>query len=256
MNALLCALLVFIAQMIGWMGGRWVRRRLPPEHLSSNTRDAVVLAAGTVATLAALVLGLMITSAKTSFDADRASVIDISSNVLLIDRALAHYGDGAKQARELLHGFLQRTVDELGFPSKPSLPASEPAASMTPMPQMARFQTAVLTLSPTNDGQRWLQARALTLTGDLERARVLFAERSEGSIPVAFLTVLTAWLAMLYMAFALFAPPNATVTATALGGSAALSAAIFLILELDTPFHGLVRVSGEPLVRTLELLGR
>ena len=253
MNALLSALLVFIAQMIGWVVGRLIRARLPADHLTASTRDAVVLAAGTVATLSALVLGLMVTSAKTSFDADRTSTIDISTNILLIDRALAHYGDDAKAARDLLRGFMQSAVNELAYSVAPTEPVS---AVGTPLPQMGRLQAALLALKPTDDGQRWLQARALALSGDLERARVLFAERSDGSIPVAFLAVLTAWLAMLYLAFALFAPNNATVTATAVGGSLALSAAIFLILELDTPFHGMIRLSGEPLVKTLELLGR
>jgi len=99
MNASLWALFVFVTQMAGWFAGRIIRSRLPPEHLTSSTRDAVVLAAGTVATLAALVLGLMISSAKASFDADRASVVEIATNILLIDRALAHYGDDAKVAR-------------------------------------------------------------------------------------------------------------------------------------------------------------
>lgn len=254
MNAALCALLVFVTQMAGWAGGRVVRRRLPPAHLNAETRDSVMLAAGTVATLSALVLGLMITSAKTSFDTDRESVVEIATNMLLIDRALAHYGSDAKPAREALRGLMQRAVDTVTSPAEsPGKGASELGS---PLPQLDRLQTTLLALSPTTDGQRWVQARALSLTGDLKRARILFAERSDGSIPVAFLVVLTAWLAMLYVAFAIFAPANATATATALGGSLALSAAIFLILELDTPFHGLIRLSSEQLVKTLELLGR
>ena len=113
MSEWVVALLVFTAQLAGWACGRFVRRRLPAEHLSSVTRDSVVLLVGMVATLSALVLGLMISSAKTSFDSDRASVVEIAADILVIDRALAHYGDQAKPARDALRGFLERAIESM-----------------------------------------------------------------------------------------------------------------------------------------------
>ena len=247
------ALLVFAAQLTGWACGRFGRRRLPPEHLSSVTRDSVVLLAGMVATLSALVLGLLISSARTSFESDRASVVEIAADVLVIDRALAQYGDQAKPARDALRGFLERAIEGMTLYEHR---IDEEAVTQAPMPHMAQLQTSLLALAPTTEAQRWLSARALTLSGELERARVLFAERGTGSISLAFFLVLTAWLAMLYVALALFAPNNATATLTAFGSALAFAAGIFLILELDTSFHGLIRLSHEPLVKTLELLGR
>ena len=247
------ALLVFAAQLTGWACGRFVRRRLPPEHLSSSTRDSVVLLAGMVATLSALVLGLLISSARTSFESDRASVVEIAADVLVIDRALAQYGDQAKPSRDALHGFLERAIEGMTL-YEHRIDAE--AVTQEPMPHMAQLQASLLALAPTTDAQRWLRARALTLSGELERARVLFAERGTGSISPAFLFVLTAWLAMLYVALALFAPNNATATLTAFGSALAFAAGIFLILELDTSFSGVIRLSHDPLVKTLELLGR
>jgi hypothetical protein len=254
MNALVFALFVFVAQLAGWVFGRFVRGRLPAEHLNSGTRDSVMVLIGMVATLAALVLGLMISSAKTSFDSDRASVVEIAADILLIDRTLAHYGDQAKPARDALRGFLERAIEGMTLYGQQRIEAD--AVTKAPLPQMGRLQTSLLALAPTTEAQRWLSARALTLSGELQRARVLFAERGSGSIAPAFLLVLTAWLAMLYVGLALFAPSNATATLTAFGGALAFAAGIFLILELDTPFHGLIRLSNEPLVKTLELLGR
>ncbi len=103
MNALAAwvfALIVFGVQMSGWLLGRVLRVRLPQEHLTSSTRDAVMLAVGVVATLTALVLSLMISSAKTSYDADRLSVVEVAASILMIDRALAHYGAESKPARD------------------------------------------------------------------------------------------------------------------------------------------------------------
>jgi hypothetical protein len=254
MSELSSALLVFAAQVLGWVAGRLIRQRLPPEHLSSSTRDSVMLAVGMVATLSALVLGLMVSTAKSSLDGDRASVVEIGTKVLMIDRALAHYGDEAKPAREVLRAFTEHTIEGVISHSEQQLVM--PAQPQVPLPQVGKLQLSLLALSPATDTQRWLKARALTLSGELERERVVFAERGDGSIPPAFLVVLTGWLAMLYVALAIFAPPNATATLTAFGGSFAFAAAIFLILELDTPFHGAIRLSSEPLVETLQLLGR
>jgi hypothetical protein len=243
---------VIVTQMTGWGCGRLIRKRLPPEHLAQSTRDAVMLAVGMVATLAALVLGLMISSAKTSFDADRQSVIDIAADILLMDRVLAHYGEEAKQARDILRGFTHSALEGVGEEA----PAQSRVIVGSPMPQMGKLQATLLALKPVNDSQRSLQTRALTLSAELERARVLMGERSDGSIPSAFLIVLLIWLAMLYVALAIFSPVNATVTAAAVGGSLAFAAAVFLILELDRPFQGVVRVPTDSLVGTLQLLGR
>lgn len=254
MNEWVFALLVFAAQLAGWACGRLVRSHLPAEHLSSGTRDSVMLLVGMVATLAALVLGLLISTAKTSFDADRASVVKIAADILLIDRALAHYGEEAKPSRDALRGFMDRAIEGMTLYAEQRIDME--AVPQAPLPQIGRLQMSLLALAPTTEAQRWLRTRALTLSGELERERALFAERGAGSIAAAFLLVLTAWLAMLYVALALFAPSNATATLTAFGGALAFAAGIFLILELDTPFHGLIRLSSEPLVKTLELLGR
>ena len=253
MSEWVIALLVFTAQLAGWACGRFVRRRLPAEHLTSATRDSVVLLAGMVATLSALVLGLLINSARTSFESDRASVVEIAADILVIDRALAQYGDQAKPARDALRGFLEAAIEGMTL-YEHRIDAE--AVTQAPMPHMAQLQTSLLALVPTTEAQRWLMARALTISGELERARVLFAERGTGSISPAFLLVLTAWLAMLYVALALFAPSNATATLTAFGSALAFAAGIFLILELDTSFSGVIRLSRDPLVKTLELLGR
>ena len=255
MNALAAwtfALIVFGAQMSGWVLGRAMRARLPHEHLTSATRDAVILAIGVVATLSALVLSLMISSAKTSYDADRLAVAEVAAGVLMIDRALAHYGPESKPARDALRELTGLAATEIS--TEP--PAGTQVTSGPPLPHITKLQSLILVLSPVDDSQRWAKTRALGLTTDLERSRVLLAERSDGSIPLLFLIVLMIWLATLYLSWAIFAPANGTVSASAFGGALAFAMAIFLILELDRPFHGFVRVSNESLLATLQLLGR
>ena len=254
MNALAAwvfALIVFGAQMSGWLLGRVMRARLPHEHLTSSTRDAVILAVGVVATLSALVLSLMISSAKTSYDADRLSVVEVAAGILMIDRSLAHYGPESRSARDALRELTGLAAAEVS--TEP--PSGTQITSGPPLPHLTKLQSSILSLSPANDSQRWAKTRALSLSTDLERSRMLLAERSDGSIPLLFLIVLMIWLATLYLAWAIFAPANWIVWASAVGGALAFAMAIFLILELDRPFHGFVRVSNESLLATLQLLG-
>jgi hypothetical protein len=111
-------------------------------------------------------------------------------------------------------------------------------------------------LSPKTEAQRSLQAQALKVATDIAQSRwTLFAQRGR-SISLPFLVVMASWLAIVFASFTLFAPPNATVFTTLLVCALVVASTIFLILELDRPFEGIVRVPSEPLQRALEQLGR
>jgi hypothetical protein len=112
-------------------------------------------------------------------------------------------------------------------------------------------------LSPQNDMQRRLQSDALRITTELGQARWLLAAQGEsGSVPMPFLVILLFWLAVLFVSFGLFAPPNATVIATLFLCALSVSGAIFLILELAKPFEGLLQISSAPLRKAVALLGQ
>ena len=111
-------------------------------------------------------------------------------------------------------------------------------------------------MEPHNDVQRSLKAQLLTTVISLGQTRWLLFEQSGSSIPVPFLMILVIWLSLIFASFGLFAPPNATVVVALLLGALSVSAAIFLILELDLPFGGLVQISDEPLRKALAHLGQ
>jgi hypothetical protein len=109
--------------------------------------------------------------------------------------------------------------------------------------------------APQTDAQRALRAQALKMAMDLGRARILLSAQ-ESSIPTAFLIVLVFWLTVILGSFGLFAPTNATVTTVFLICSLSIGGAIFLILELDRSFEGLIQISSTPLRQALAQLGR
>jgi len=227
-----------------------IRAFLPQHHLAAESKDLVKLGMGLIGTMSALVLGLLVASAKGSFDAQRSELTQISANVILFDRILARYGPETKEVRELLRSSVAGAIERV-WPKDSSQPGK-----LEPTGGSEAILDKILELSPKSETQRTLLAQALKLQGDVAQMRwLLFAQRGS-SIPTPFLVVLVFWLAIIFASFSLFAPPNATVIATLLVCALSVSGAILLILELDRPFAGLIQISSEPLRNALEQLGR
>ena len=239
-------LIAFVAIFGGTLLGIFAARALPEHHLSTETRTAVSVSAAIVGTLSALVLGLMISTASSSF-ADRSrEVTIISVDIIRINRMMQRYGPEADDVRAKLRTYANAKMQEL-FPAagKPSY-TSEATVLL-----MEATQDAILSLTPTVERQRWLRSQALTLSDGVLQARWLLAEQAGSGIPLAFLILLILWLAIVFASFGLFAPLNATALTVLCLCSMAVSGGITMILELGSPFSGFVRVSAEPMRQAL-----
>jgi hypothetical protein len=224
---------------------------LPEHHLSADSKDVVKLGIALIATMAALVLGLLIASAKSAYDTRSNQLTELSADMILLDRALARYGPETKEARSLLQRSVAVTIERF-WPAEGAKPiAIDPAASPVEV-----LSDKIEALSPQSDAQRSMQSQALTLAADVGRTRLLLFEHLGASIPVPFLVVLVFWLCIIFASFGLFAPRNATVIAVLCVCALSVSGAIFLILELDRSFEGLLQVSSAPLRAALAQLGR
>ena len=230
--------------------GLLLRSILPDHHRSSESKDVVKLGMGLLATMAALVLSLLISSAKGSYDRQSSEVAQLAGNVALLDRVLAHYGPEAKDTRDLLRRSVVRVLDQM-WPKNGWQPAApNPAAASEDLYE--RIQA----LSPQSDTQRSLRAEALRIATDLARTRSLLLAQTGSSIPRPFLMILVFWITVIFVSFGLFAPANTTVVGTLLVCALSVSGAIFLILELDQPFGGFIQVSGDSLRSVLANLGQ
>jgi hypothetical protein len=250
MSSLVISLIVFAVVFGGALVGMALRRILPEHHLSQDTKDVVKLGMGLIGTIAALVLGLLIASAKSSFDTQRNGLAQLSANVLLLDRILAHYGPETKGCRDQLRDNVKMLLDHYWADS------ADQAAQAGPSAHAESLYERIQDLSPQTDGQRTLQAAALKTAVDLAQARLLLSAQKSSSIPLPFLTILTFWLALLFASFSMFVRPNTTVIVALLLCALSAAGAIFLILELDHPFTGLIQLSSDPLQRALTQLGR
>ncbi len=230
-----------------------LRTRLPEHHLSDASKDVVKLVTGLIATLAALVLGLLVASAKNSFDEANVAFRQSAARIIVLDRTLAQYGPEAQALREALKKGFAARIEGL-FAKDPA--RREQVGSASGTAAMEAFQEGLRRLSPQSDAQRSLQARALDITDAVAQARWMGVEAEENTIPPAFLAILVFWLAAMFASFGLFAPRNGMATAVLLFGALSLGAAIFLIEEMNDPFEGIIAVSSAPMYKALGYLGK
>ncbi len=187
------SLIVFACVFGGAVFGMFLRAALPPHHLSADSRDVVKLGMGLVATMSALVLGLLVSSAKTFYDGQSTELTEISARIVMLDRVLAHYGPETKEARDLLRGVVVRAIDRI-----------------------------------------WPQEGTRTSEVHPSSGAEVVYDKIQG----------------------LFAPRNATVTVALLVSGVSVSGAIFLILEMYTPYSGLIEISSASLRFALAHLGQ
>jgi hypothetical protein len=246
MSSIAISLITFAFVFGGALLGMALRAVLPQNDLTADSRDVVKLGMGLIATMAALVLGLLIASAKSSFDMQNAELTEMSSRVVLLDRVLAHYGPEAEEARIELRSSVVHTLDTL---------FSKDASQLESIKGELLYDE-IQGLSPKTDAQRSIQAQALNTILALGQTRWLMAEQRVNSVSVPLLIVLIFWLTIIFTSFGLFAPRNATVVVSLLVSALSVSGAIFLILEMYAPYAGLIHVSSAPLRAALTRLGQ
>ena len=250
MSSIAISSIVFACVFGGAISGMLLRAALPEHHLSADSKTAMTMGMGLVATLSALVLGLLIASAKGSYDAQSTELTQISAKVVLLDRVLAHYGPETKEARDLLRSSVARILNQTWSKGRTSSPRLEPQSAGAEV-----LFDKIQALSPKDDVQRSLQAQALSIAMSVGQTRWLMYEQGAASISMPLLVVLVFWLATLFVSFGLFAPANGTVVTGLLVSALSVSGAILMILEMYTPFAGLIQVSSAPLRAAIAHLG-
>jgi hypothetical protein len=254
MNSLWIAAIVMACLLAGALLGTTLRARLPEHHLSHESLDVIKLATGLMATLAALVLSLLISSANTAHNTVASGVDRSIASAALLDRYLAAYGQETQAARELLrHAMVRRAQarwpEEDFGPAEPAIPSNRN--------ELVDLEQTVLHLVPRDEAQKWFQAQALQLANELAQARSLLTTELQGNeLPRPILVILIVWTTAIFISFGLFVRMNSTVIIALSISAIAVAAAIVLILELNNPFTGLIRVSAAPAHALLATLGK
>jgi len=243
MNPATVGTIVFTCTFGGALLGIWLRTVLPKHYFDAESRDTVKVGIGLIATMTALVLGLVTASAKSSFDDVNTALKQSATQVLALDRPLARYGSETSEIRKSLQRAVGARIDAI-WPQDSSKPASLDPMSASGVEGLA---DAIRGLKPHDDSQRALQARALDLAEAILQARWLVIAGTGASVPVPFLAVLLCWLTITFASFGLFAPRNAMVVTVLFLCALSVGSAVFLVMEMDAPFDGLIRVSADAL---------
>ena len=243
--SLVVLVIVFCSALLGML----VSRILPQNHLTDQTKSVVTVSTGVVGTLTALVLGLLIAAASSSFDTKNQEVILIAADVIRVDRLLRRYGPEAEPLRDLLRRYIAVKIHDLFAEETTKLPSSE---NPRPLALLEDLQDRLAALDASNPDQRWLQSQALQLVSTIMGARWLLAEQNTMGIEVPLLVLVVFWLSLLFLSFGLFAPRNATAILALFLCALAVAGAIEMMQELNSPFEGTIRISSKPMKDALD----
>jgi hypothetical protein len=247
-NPFAIAAVVFGCSFGAAIAGMVLHVKVPDRHLDSGSQDIVKLVMGLIATMAALVLSLLIASASAAYNQQSNELKAMSANIILLDRTLELYGPGAKTARDGLRDLIRQTHDRIWSPE-----GTRPEdLNSTETRNSAKANIEKLeSLSPQTDSERMMQARAMQEAEGIAQSRLLMFEQLGGTIAWPFLTVLIFWICMLFLGFGLFARFNPTVTVALMVGALSVAGAIYLILELSDPYSGIMRISDQTVLNAL-----
>lgn len=237
----------------GVLLGMLLQKVLPEHHLDTPSKDTVKVGAGMLATLTALVLGLLVSSAKSSFDAMNAGIAQTGAKIILFDHILADYGPETKEVREQLRHTVASVIERIWPAKKGGVGGLRALESVD---AAETLQAKLREFTPKNDLQKSLLAQASQVSSDMLQARLLLMEGQQNTLPTSFLVLLIFWLTGLFISFGLFAPRNGTVLAVLLICALSVSSAIFLVLEMDRPLDGFIKASNAPLRKAVELIGK
>jgi hypothetical protein len=246
MNTVALSLGVFALMIVGILLGNRLRSVLPEHHLNKESQDALRLGVGLIATMAALVVGLLIASAKSSSDTQIGQVKQITADIILLDALLGQYGPDARPIREQMRLAIPALADRLWHQR-----ISNEGAPFEANAVVEKVYVAILSLSPQTDLQRSIQTRAVQVSTDIAQTRLLLFAESDNLFPLSFLAVLALWLFIIFASFSMFANLNTTVFGALSLFALSAASAIFLILELRQPFTGVLALSSKPLLNAL-----
>jgi hypothetical protein len=252
MSSTIIAVFILAGSCGGLLLTIFLRHRLPPHHEEDATRELLKIATGMLATLVALILGLLVSSAKGTFDTATAEITQSGAQIITLNRTLVSYGPEAQPVRVLLQRTLAASIERI-WPGRQVHVAGSASVDASATDKLA---DAIRRLVPQNDAQKHLQAKAESQLASLAEARWLIYEQMQNPLPQVFLFVLGFWLIQLFIGLGLIAPRNSTSVIAMLTCALSMSAAVFLILEMNHPLDGLIKVSSAPLEAALAVISK
>ena len=244
-------LLVFAVLAAAALFSLWLSPRLPEHYRSAETTSNLRLGMGVIATIAAVVLGLLLNGVKGHFDLTDREVQALGADLIVLDRTLRFYGPDAAHARDLLARYTVRVMEGT-FPSSGHAPIVDDQVAEDLLNQT---EQAILSLQP-HPQEPDFKEQALTQVRSIVRRRQMLIAESGSVVSLPIVVAVTLWLGLVFASFGYNAPRNRMMVIILLVCAASIASTIFLIMEIDRPVTGLMTVSSEPIQHALSVMRR
>jgi len=255
MSSLIVAPALFLGCLGAAILGLWLRPRLSDHHLDDESRGVVTNITGLVAAMAALLLGLLVANAQSSYNTVSDEVDQLSASLVELDRALKTFGPAANEARALLKQNSAAQIDRIWPPGGGARPdALDPDDGDEAA--RGRFLQQIQALPVRDELGRAVQRRIVEVLAQNARTRVLLLNQVNNDLPLPIILIVSFWLVTLFLAFGLVARANAVVLAALVIGAASVGGAMFLVLELNRPFGGVMQIGDGSPRAALAMMGR
>jgi Protein of unknown function (DUF4239) len=248
MYALSISLVVFVLMFAGALAGVPVRPLLLEKHVHPDSREVVKMVTGLVGHAGCTGAGAVDLVREKFVRSETGQVRQMTATIILLDDLLGQYGPEATPVRALLRQSVQPLANRIWHEGASSI--AKPVVFQSTA-QLSAFENQLAGLSPNDDAQRSLQSRAIQAFTEGAQIRLQLFAQTGNSIPTPFLIILIFWLSAIFASFTLFSQTNLIVMASLFVCALSFAGAIFLVLELDNPFTGLMGISSATLRNAL-----
>jgi hypothetical protein len=250
MGSVLVSSTVFVVVFGGALAGMALRRVLPEDQLGPEAKDLIRLATGLLVTMTALVLGMLVSTANSSYQDRKNELAEMGSSFVLVDGLLASYGPATGDIRAELRGLAENGLERI-WPNQASQ-----VSQLKPRDNGQYVYDHIQLLTPADGMQTAVKGAAISAAVDLRHTYWLMFLRSEqSSLSLPLLAVVVSWLTIIFLSFGLFARPTKAVLVTLVTCALAVSAAVFIIMAMYSPFSGVMKISSAPIRDAMSLMG-
>ncbi|AMR67581.1 bestrophin-like domain [Aquipseudomonas alcaligenes] len=220
--------------------------RLSARHRDEETNTVVRLVANIFVVMTSLVFGLMINSAKNTFESIDTNLHAYATSLIIFDRTLKNYGDAAQDTRTRLATYLEHAIANPYRGDEALQHRKSPATQY-----LDDIGVTLAAITPQSRYQETILADLRQQYHSLIEQRWRIVEQSEGAIPLPLIGMLIAWMTLIYASFGYRAPRNPMVVSMFTISALLIAASVYLVLDMDIPFHGPIQISDAPLRRAL-----
>ncbi|HET6184388.1 MAG TPA: hypothetical protein VFA03_12435 [Acetobacteraceae bacterium] len=260
---LLYSVLLFLLLVGAAWGCILIQPLLRPHHRSPDTADFVRLVVTMMVTFAAVALGLLITTAKANFDSVSDDMRGYAVQIIELNRLMRVYGPETDEARQLLKTYTAAAIATTwpnetpppGAIAPPPSPGDALIENTTLGRMLSQIGTLLAGLRPETPLQTQIAAAARAHFDVLLQRRWKLIEEAPGRVSAPFYGIMALWMVMVFASFGLVAPRNALVAALIVLCGLSIASAEFIVLEMNTPFSGLIQIPSAPLRAALQHLG-